>query len=75
MVAIGHEQFERVLAGFRSTRDHFLSTPYERNLPALMGLLDRLVHGAASAAETVAVLPYEQYLERFPAYLQQLTME
>jgi len=63
-----------MLAGFHAMDEHFLETPIERNLPALMGLL-AVWYGDFFGAETVAVLPYEQYLKRFPAYLQQLTME
>ena len=74
MIAIGPEAFAEMLAGFHAIDEHFLSTPYERNLPALMGLLT-VWYTELFGSETVAVLPYEQYLERFPAYLQQLTME
>ncbi|HEY8639646.1 MAG TPA: glucose-6-phosphate isomerase [Solirubrobacterales bacterium] len=74
MVAIGPESFREMLAGFHAMDEHFLETPIERNLPALMGLL-AVWYGDFFGAETVAVLPYEQYLKRFPAYLQQLTME
>jgi glucose-6-phosphate isomerase len=63
-----------MLAGFHAVDEHFLEAPVERNLPALMGLLT-VWYADFFGAETVAVLPYEQYLERFPAYLQQLTME
>jgi glucose-6-phosphate isomerase len=74
MVAIGPERFAELLAGFHAMDEHFRETPVERNLPALMGLL-AVWYGDFFGAETVAVLPYEQYLKRFPAYLQQLTME
>ncbi len=74
MVAIGPERFGEMLAGFHAMDEHFLETPTERNLPALMGLL-AVWYGDFFGAETVAVLPYDQYLKRFPAYLQQLTME
>jgi len=63
-----------MLDGFREMDDHFRSTPFERNLPVLMGLL-AVWYSDFFGADTVAVLPYEQYLKRFPAYLQQLTME
>ena len=74
MLAIGADQFREMLAGFHAMDEHFLRTPLERNLPALMGLLAIWNNNFLDAA-TVAVLPYEQYLKRFPAYLQQLTME
>ncbi|GIK78386.1 MAG: glucose-6-phosphate isomerase [Actinomycetes bacterium] len=74
MIAIGPERFAEMLAGFHAIDEHFRTEPYERNLPALMGLLN-VWYAELFGAETVAVLPYEQYLERFPAYLQQLTME
>ena len=74
MIAIGPERFAEMLAGFHAIDEHFLETPYERNLPAILGLLS-VWYAELFGAETVAVLPYEQYLERFPAYLQQLTME
>ncbi len=74
MLAIGPEQFHELLAGFRQIDEHFRSTPFERNLPVLMGLLT-VWYNNFFGAQTVAVLPYEQYLKRFPAYLQQLTME
>ncbi len=74
MIAIGPERFAEMLAGFHAIDEHFRTAPYERNLPALMGLLT-VWYAELFGAETVAVLPYEQYLERFPAYLQQLTME
>jgi glucose-6-phosphate isomerase len=74
MVAIGPEGFHELLAGFHAIDEHFASAPFERNLPVLMGLLG-LWYRDFFGAQTVAVLPYDQYLERFPAYLQQLTME
>ncbi len=74
MIAIGPENFRAMLAGFRQMDEHFRTTPFEANLPVLMGLL-ALWNNDFIGAETVAVLPYEQYLKRFPAYLQQLTME
>jgi len=74
MLAIGPARFREMLAGFHAMDEHFRHTPYERNLPVLMGLLGIWNSNFLDAA-TVAVLPYEQYLKRFPAYLQQLTME
>ena len=74
MIAIGPENFRAMLAGFHSMDEHFCSTPFERNLPVLMGLLS-VWYNNFFGAQTVAVLPYDQYLKRFPAYLQQLTME
>jgi glucose-6-phosphate isomerase len=74
MIAIGSENFGAMLAGFHAMDVHFRTTPFEKNLPALMGLLT-LWYTDFFDAQTVAVLPYEQYLKRFPAYLQQLTME
>jgi glucose-6-phosphate isomerase len=74
MVAIGPESFRRMLAGFHAMDEHFRTAPLERNLPVLMGLLT-LWYVDFFDAQTVAVLPYDQYLKRFPAYLQQLTME
>ena len=74
MVAIGPEQFGELLAGFHAMDEHFRETPLERNLPALMGLL-AVWYGDFFGAETVGVMPYSEYLKRFPAYLQQLTME
>ena len=74
MIAIGPENFRAMLAGFHAMDEHFLTAPFERNLPALMGLLT-IWYTNFFDAPTVAVLPYEQYLRRFPAYLQQLTME
>src|ERR1700756_1544678 len=74
MLAIGPENFRSLLAGFHEMDEHFRTAPFERNLPVLMGLLSVWYNDFFGAA-TVAVLPYEQYLKRFPAYLQQLTME
>jgi len=74
MLAIGPENFRAVLDGFHQMDEHFRTTPFERNLPVLLGLLG-LWYTDFFDAQTVAVLPYEQYLKRFPAYLQQLTME
>src|SRR5438552_9865799 len=74
MIAIGPDNFRAMLDGFRQMDEHFLTAPFERNLPVLMGLL-AIWYNDFFGAETVAVLPYEQYLKRFPAYLQQLTME
>jgi glucose-6-phosphate isomerase len=74
MIAIGPQNFREMLAGFHSMDVHFRSAPFEKNLPVLMGLLT-LWYTDFFNAQTVAVLPYEQYLKRFPAYLQQLTME
>ncbi len=74
MLAIGPERFAEMLAGFHAMDEHFLDAPIDSNLPALMGLL-AVWYGDFFGAQTVAVLPYEQYLKRFPAYLQQLTME
>jgi glucose-6-phosphate isomerase len=74
MVAIGPERFGEMLAGFHAIDEHFRTAPFERNLPALMGLLS-VWYRDFFGAQTVAVLPYDQYLKRFPAYLQQLTME
>jgi glucose-6-phosphate isomerase len=74
MIAIGPEQFRQMLSGFHAMDEHFRSAPFDRNLPALMGLL-AVLYNAFFDAQTIAVLPYEQYLKRFPAYLQQLTME
>ena len=74
MVAIGPARFRDMLAGFHAVDLHFRATPFERNLPVLMGLLGIWNNDFLGAA-TVAVLPYAQYLKRFPAYLQQLTME
>jgi glucose-6-phosphate isomerase len=74
MLAIGPDNFRRLLTGFHEMDVHFRTTPFERNLPVLMGLLG-IWYTEFFNAQTVAVLPYEQYLKRFPAYLQQLTME
>jgi glucose-6-phosphate isomerase len=74
MLAIGPQHFRAMLGGFHAMDEHFRSAPFERNLPVLMGLL-AVWNSDFLGAETVAVLPYEQYLKRFPAYLQQLTME
>jgi len=74
MLAIGPERFAEMLGGFHAMDEHFLQTPLEHNLPALLGLL-AVWYGNFFGAQTVAVLPYDQYLHRFPAYLQQLTME
>jgi glucose-6-phosphate isomerase len=74
MLAIGPERFHELLAGFHAMDEHFRTAPVEQNLPMLMGLLG-VWYADFFGAQTVAVLPYDQYLERFPAYLQQLTME
>lgn len=74
MIAIGPEHFRDMLAGFRAMDEHFRDTPFERNLPVILGLLT-VWNVNFLKASTVAVLPYEQYLWRFPAYLQQLAME
>ena len=74
MLAIGPDNFRAMLAGFHEMDEHFRTAPFERNLPVLMGLL-AVWYNDFFGAQTVAVLPYEQYLKRFPAYLQQLTME
>src|SRR5450631_2104456 len=74
MLAIGPAGFQSMLAGFHEMDEHFRTAPFERNLPVLMGLLS-VWYNDFFGAQTVAVLPYEQYLKRFPAYLQQLTME
>jgi glucose-6-phosphate isomerase len=74
MLAIGPDNFRAMLDGFHQMDEHFRTTPFERNLPVLMGLLS-VWYNEFFGAQTVAVLPYEQYLKRFPAYLQQLTME
>ncbi|MBV8483319.1 MAG: glucose-6-phosphate isomerase [Verrucomicrobia bacterium] len=74
MLAVGHENFRAMLAGFHEMDEHFRTAPFERNLPALLGLLS-VWYNDFFGSETVAILPYEQYLKRFPAYLQQLTME
>jgi glucose-6-phosphate isomerase len=74
MLAIGPDNFRAMLDGFHQMDEHFRTAPFERNLPVLMGLLG-VWYNNFFGAQTVAVLPYEQYLKRFPAYLQQLTME
>jgi glucose-6-phosphate isomerase len=74
MVAIGPENFKAMLAGFHDMDQHFRAAPFEHNMPVLMGLL-AVWYGDFFGAQTVGVMPYEQYLKRFPAYLQQLTME
>jgi glucose-6-phosphate isomerase len=74
MLAIGPDHFQAMLAGFHTIDEHFRAAPFAHNLPVLMGLLS-LWYNNFWGAETVAVLPYDQYLKRFPAYLQQLTME
>ncbi len=74
MLAIGPDNFRAMLDGFHQMDEHFRTAPFERNLPVLMGLLG-FWYNNFFGAQTVAVLPYEQYLKRFPAYLQQLTME
>ncbi len=74
MIAIGPQNFEALLAGFHAMDEHFRTAPFDRNLPVLMGLLT-VWYANFFGASTVAVLPYDQYLDRLPAYLQQLTME
>jgi glucose-6-phosphate isomerase len=74
MLAIGPDGFREMLAGFHAMDEHFRTAPFERNLPVLMGLLT-VWYVNFFGAQTIAVLPYDQYLKRFPAYLQQLTME
>ena len=74
MIAVGPDHFQAMLAGFRAMDEHFRSAPFEQNLPVILGLLTLWYDNFFDAA-TVAVLPYDQYLNRFPAYLQQLTME
>ncbi|MBI2740668.1 MAG: glucose-6-phosphate isomerase [Rhodospirillales bacterium] len=74
MIAVGPDNFRAMLGGFHEMDEHFRTAPFERNLPVLMGLLS-IWYNDFFGAQTVAVLPYEQYLKRFPAYLQQLTME
>jgi glucose-6-phosphate isomerase len=74
MIAIGPDHFRAMLEGFHAMDEHFRTAPFERNLPVLMGLLG-VWYSDFFGAQTVAVLPYDQYLKRFPAYLQQLTME
>jgi glucose-6-phosphate isomerase len=74
MIAIGPERFRELLAGFHAMDVHFRTTPFDRNLPVLMGLL-AVWYRCLFGVQTIGVMPYEQYLKRFPAYLQQLTME
>jgi glucose-6-phosphate isomerase len=74
MLAVGPQRFHELLAGFHAMDEHFRGTPLERNLPVLMGLL-AVWYGNFFEAQTVGVMPYSQYLKRFPAYLQQLAME
>jgi glucose-6-phosphate isomerase len=74
MIAVGLENFRRLLAGFHAMDEHFRTAPFERNLPVLLALLT-VWYTDFFDAQTVAILPYDQYLKRFPAYLQQLTME
>ena len=74
MVAVGPEQFHQMLAGFHAMDEHFRTAPLERNLPVLMGLL-AVWYVDFFGAASIGVMPYDQYLKRFPAYLQQLTME
>jgi len=74
MLAVGPDGFKALLAGFHAMDEHFRTAPFERNLPVLLGLLT-VWYNDFFGAQTVAVLPYDQYLKRFPAYLQQLTME
>jgi len=74
MIAVGPEAFAEILGGFHAMDEHFLAAPARENLPALHGLL-AIWHSLLCGSQTVAVLPYDQYLHRFPAYLQQLTME
>src|SRR5947208_6347485 len=74
MIAIGPDRFRELLDGYHAVDEHFRTTPFERNLPVLLGLLT-VWYSDFFGAQTQAVLPYDQYLKRFPAYLQQLTME
>jgi len=74
MLAVGPEHFRSLLQGFHRMDEHFRTAPFSKNMPVLMGLLS-IWNNNFLGAQTVAVLPYEQYLKRFPAYLQQLTME
>jgi glucose-6-phosphate isomerase len=74
MLAVGPQHFHEMLAGFHAMDEHFRTTPFERNLPVLMGLL-AVWYGNFFGTQTVGVMPYSQYLKRFPAYLQQLAME
>jgi glucose-6-phosphate isomerase len=74
MIAVGPDYFNAMLAGFHAIDEHFRTAPFERNLPVIMGLL-AVWYNDFFGAQTVGVFPYDQYLKRFPAYLQQLTME
>ncbi len=74
MIAVGPDAFREMLAGFHAVDEHFRTTPFDRNVPVLMGLL-AVWYGQFFDAQTIGVMPYDQYLKRFPAYLQQLTME
>jgi glucose-6-phosphate isomerase len=74
MIAVGPDNFQAMLAGFHQMDEHFRTAPFEQNLPALLGLIT-IWYNNFFGAQTVAVLPYDNYLKRFPAYLQQLTME
>ena len=74
MIAIGPDAFREMLAGFHAMDEHFRTAPFEANLPVILGLLT-VWYSDFFGAQTQAVLPYDQYLKRFPAYLQQLTME
>jgi len=74
MIAIGPDDFDEMLAGFRAMDEHFRTAPLAQNLPVLLGLLC-VWYGGFFDAQSVGVMPYDQYLKRFPAYLQQLTME
>jgi glucose-6-phosphate isomerase len=74
MLAIGPQNFRAMLAGFHAMDEHFRTTPFARNMPVIMGLLT-VWYNNIFGSQTVAILPYDQYLKRFPAYLQQLTME
>jgi glucose-6-phosphate isomerase len=74
MIAVGPDNFHAMLAGFHAMDEHFRTAPFESNLPVLLGLLT-VWYCDFFGSETVAILPYDQYLKRFPAYLQQLTME
>jgi glucose-6-phosphate isomerase len=74
MIAIGPDRFHEMLAGFHAVDEHFRTAPFERNLPVLLGLIG-VWYDNFFGAETQAILPYSQYLDRFPAYLQQLDME
>jgi glucose-6-phosphate isomerase len=74
MLAVGPDHFQAMLEGFHAMDEHFRTAPFERNLPVLMGLI-AVWYNNFFGGQTVAVLPYDQYLKRFPAYLQQLTME